>query len=73
MGTKALLGHKETAGIPGYVVLSEEGSVEGVVHQNLMTQCMFFPLEPKQVQENEERDLSDSDDSVAKGSELENY
>lgn len=38
---------KKQPGIPVYVVRSEDGKKERVVHHNLLTQCMFFPLEPQ--------------------------
>uniref|UniRef100_A0A3B1K6C6 Gypsy retrotransposon integrase-like protein 1 n=1 Tax=Astyanax mexicanus TaxID=7994 RepID=A0A3B1K6C6_ASTMX len=65
---------KKQPGIPVYVVRSEDGTVERVIHQNLMTQCMFFPLEPEQVQENkvEEQSSSDSEDSEASEGDVDN-
>lgn len=35
---------KKQPGIPVYVVCSEDGKKEGVIHRNLLAQCMFFPV-----------------------------
>uniref|UniRef100_A0A3P9J0P0 Gypsy retrotransposon integrase-like protein 1 n=1 Tax=Oryzias latipes TaxID=8090 RepID=A0A3P9J0P0_ORYLA len=37
---------KKQPSIPVYVVRSENGETERVVHRNLLTQCMFFPMKP---------------------------
>lgn len=36
---------KKQPGLPVYVVRREDGGVERVVHRNLLTQCMFLPVE----------------------------
>ncbi|KAL6481039.1 hypothetical protein MHYP_G00091190 [Metynnis hypsauchen] len=59
---------KKQPGIPVYVVQSEDGAVERVVNQNLMSQCMFFPLEHEQMQE-VEQGLSYTENSEVCGSE----
>lgn len=37
---------KKQPGIPVYVVCSEDGEKEKVVHRNLLAQCMFFQWAP---------------------------
>ncbi|KAF1385397.1 hypothetical protein PFLUV_G00107320 [Perca fluviatilis] len=37
---------KKQPGVPVYVVRLENGEKERVVHRNLLTQCMFFPMGP---------------------------
>ncbi|RXN34848.1 Pro-Pol poly [Labeo rohita] len=36
---------KKQPGLPVYVVQPEDGGAERVVHRNLLTQCMFLPVE----------------------------
>lgn len=36
---------KKQPNIPLYVVWSENGDMESVVHCNLLTQCIFLPVE----------------------------
>jgi len=36
---------KKQPGLPVYVVRREDGELERVVHRNLLTQCMFLPVE----------------------------
>ncbi|MGH0162226.1 UNVERIFIED_CONTAM: hypothetical protein FKN15_070890 [Acipenser sinensis] len=64
---------KKQPGIPVYVVRSEDGEKERVVHRNLLTQSMFFPMEREQTQndgvspsegEVSESDVSDSESDV---------
>ena len=42
---------KKQPGIPVYVVRAENGQKERVLHQNLLTQCMFFPMGLEQTDE----------------------
>ncbi|CAL9684102.1 unnamed protein product [Knipowitschia caucasica] len=43
--SKPYLVLKKQPGVPVYVIQSEDGEKQRVVHGNLLTQCMFFPLE----------------------------
>lgn len=50
---------KEQPGVPVYVIWSEDGMKEKVVHGNLLTQCMFFPMNTEQfVDETQKRNES---------------
>ena len=42
---------KKQPGVPVYVVCLEDGEKERVVHRNLLTQCMFFPMGAEQAGE----------------------
>lgn len=39
---------KKQPGVPVYLIRSEYGEKERVVHRNLLTQCMFLPVETEQ-------------------------
>ncbi|KAL0200588.1 hypothetical protein M9458_003775, partial [Cirrhinus mrigala] len=49
---------KKQPGLPVYVVQPEDGGAERVVHRNLLTQCMFLPVERDEglIEEEDESD-----------------
>lgn len=47
---------KKQPGIPVYVVCSEKGDKERVIHRNLLSQCMFFPVGSKLPEANNQED-----------------
>ncbi len=62
---------KKQPGIPVYVVRSEDGDRERVIHRNLLAQCMFFPVGSKHLagEETDMEEVSGMDSIVSEGEE----
>ncbi len=62
---------KKQPGIPVYVVRSEDGDRERVIHRNLLAQCMFFPVGSKHLagEETDMEEVSGMDSIFSEGEE----
>ncbi len=65
---------KKQPNIPVYVVRQEGGGAERVVHRNLLTQCMFLPVERvSEVMRGEAEPDADAGDAAAESDTAEDW